>query len=324
VTQTEALWRRLRAGGYAAVRDVRPASAAAAAYLAFVALGHDDVPRAAELMRLAAQRAPDNELFAASAACLAGSPQDEGGRSVYAAADGFRAFIRSGGNVLLYAAVSAALRGVYDGYDRVSLLDLGVGDGRALVPALGPSVTDITLVEPSADLLTAARSRLDEARVPYRAHETTAQAFVGRAAGQWDVAQATFSLQSLPPAERMGVLGWLAGHAGRLLVVEFDVPAFTDRFHPAFVRSVLDRFRRGLLEYGEDRRLVGEGFLLPVMFGFFRTGAERTNYEAPLETWGAQVRSAGFTHVEMRTLCDYWWGPAFLIDARGSGPPHEA
>src|SRR5262245_34615049 len=56
--------------------------------------------------------------------------------TVYDHPEAFQAFINGGGNVGLYEAVSAALARLYDRTRPRSLLDVGCGDGRALLPAL--------------------------------------------------------------------------------------------------------------------------------------------------------------------------------------------
>jgi hypothetical protein len=144
------------------------------------------------------------------------------------------------------------------------------------------------------------------------------QEYVARApAPGCDIAQATFSLQSLPPAERARVWPWLARHARRLLLVEFDVPE-----HAAFsarrVAHVLDRYRRGLAEHAAEP-LVVQGFLMPVMLGYFDPTAARTNHEQALESWVAELRAGGFSSVRTQVLDEYWWAPAVLFDAVGTG-----
>lgn len=311
----ESLWTRLQQHGYAALRDCLPATAEEAFYLAVVAFGHQDLERAAAHVRRAAQFEPDEPLFWAAQSYLERIAR-EGKMSVYTAPEAFAAFTRGGGNVPLYEAVSRALRQILSSSLQIRLLDIGVGDGRALLPALTDQVADLALVEPSPALLAQAAAALDEVGVVYRAYAETLQSFIGHAQDAWDVVQATFSLQSIPHAERPSLLAWLRRHAARLLVVEFDVPQFDSPYDPAHVRSVLRRFRCGLLEYEADRDLVAQGFLMPVLFGFFDPTSARTNYEQPLAAWVTQIREAGFGHVESRPLYGYWWAPAFMIDAR--------
>jgi hypothetical protein len=128
------------------------------------------------------------------------------------------------------------------------------------------------------------------------------------------VAQATFSLQSLPPAERAPVWRWLRQHAERLLVVEFDVPDASGPFSASWVRHVLERYRAGLAEHAAEPQVV-QGFLLPVLFGYFDPTGMRTNFEQSRSGWVAELEAAGFD-VSSQLLDEYWWAPAYLFDAR--------
>jgi hypothetical protein len=82
------------------------------------------------------------------------------------------------------------------------------------------------------------------------------------------------------------------------------------------VRYVVDRYETGLSEYAGDGGLVAQGFLMPVMFGYFDRTSARTTYEQPIEAWEKELRDAGFETVEKRLLDDYWWASACLLDAR--------
>jgi len=306
-------WDLFQLDGYAALREQEPATAFEACYLSVVAFGHDDFEGAALHMRHAAQFEPDNPVFSAALPYLQRVIQ-EGKRHVYTSPEAFATFIRGGGNIPLYESVSAALRRIYQGYDRMRLLDLG--DGRALIPALAGGTTELTLVEPSSALLANTRALLDQHDVIYQAYAEPLQVFIEHARGPWHVTQATFSLQSIPTHERDSLLRWLRDHSERLLVVEFDVPLFDQIYAPEHVRSVVQRFMAGLAEYDEDRDLVAQGFMMPVFFGFFDQTAERTNYEQPLSAWTAQLQAAGFPQIASRVLYPYWWARAFLLDAR--------
>jgi hypothetical protein len=134
---------------------------------------------------------------------------------------------------------------------------------------------------------------------------------------RWDVVEATYSLQSIPPAQRPGVFQWLKRHGRRLLIAEFDVPDFFEEmFAPARVRHIVSRYQLGLAEYTQDGGKVAQGFLMPVMFGYFDPTAARTNYEQPIQTWANGLIAAGFTDVQARPLYPYWWADAYLIDAK--------
>ncbi len=206
---------------------------------------------------------------------------------MYVDGKAFAAFIRGGGNVGLYAAASNALRAVYGSYPALRLLDIGVGDGLALLPALADNLAHLDLIEPSAAMLERTTSALDARGIPYHAANTTLQDFMQTPTDQqWDIIQATWSLQSIPPAERPAALGWMAAHADRVLIAEFDVPNFPEMFAPERVHYVLGRYERGLAEYDGDGGQVAQGFLMPVMFGYFDRGAARTNWEGPISRVG--------------------------------------
>ena len=245
-----------------------------------------------------------------------------GKAGVYVDGEAFAAFIRGGGNVGLYAAASAALRAVYGEYNTLRLFDIGVGDGMALLPALSANVTRLDLLEPSAAMLNKTTAALDARGIPYHAANTTLQDFI--AAGtdqQWDVIQATWSLQSLPPADRPAALRWMRDHTARLLIAEFDVPDFPELFAPERVLYVVNRYQRGLAEYAGDGGQVAQGFLMPVMFGYFDRSAARTNWEGPIAGWVESLRAAGFQTVQTRQLYAYFWADAYLIERGCRGGP---
>ncbi len=317
----EALWRAYRAGGYAAVRETTLSPTAknplALFYLALLAFGANDLARAAQWAQAAATAAPNRRVFAQAARYLQ-RVQQHGKARVYVEGDAFSAFIRGGGNVALYQATSAALRERYADYVALRLLDIGVGDGLALLPALKENIVALTLVEPSEAMLSRTTRALSERGVSFEAHHTTIQAFMASAAGRqgrWDIVQATWSLQSVPPKERPSILAWARAHSQRALVVEFDVPSFSATFSPQRVRYVVERYERGLAEYAHDGGLVAQGFLMPVMFGYFDRSAERTNWEGPIAEWADALRAAGFSQVRAHKLYPYFWADAYLLDA---------
>jgi ubiquinone/menaquinone biosynthesis C-methylase UbiE len=302
-------------GGYDAVRTSSAADARAWFYLAVLAFGHDDFARAAECTRRAAAEEPASALYREASAYLDRVARD-GKQAVYVTGEAFGAFIRGGGNLPLYRETSAALRRVYDEYGDLRLLDIGVGDGLALLAALNERVHSITLVEPSAAMLSATARALAERGVAADAVNGTLQEFVREERGRWDVAEATFSLQSIAPDERPALLRWLRAHAGRVLIAEFDPPAYTTMYAPQWVSHVMQRYEIGLAEYADDGGLVAQGFLMPVFFGYFDRSAARTNYENPIDDWVQALRDAGFVDVEKRRIFDYWWATAWLVDGR--------
>ncbi|WP_439385133.1 class I SAM-dependent methyltransferase [Amycolatopsis lexingtonensis] len=272
---------------------------------------------------LAAHRAGDRDQAAdlAAQAGRAGSTlADElrvylggdGSAPVYDQPGAFTAFIRGGGNVGLYRALSAALAERYDAEKPESLLDLGCGDGLAVVPALEQAThtpARIDLVEPSAALLEGVHERVPSAQC----WQSTAQDFLARDDLGWDFVQSTFALQSIEPEQRAEVLRALQLRSGKLVIAEFDVPEFEEG-SPEHLRSLVERYERGVAEYGDDASLVAQGFLLPVLLGIV-SGQERTNWEHPAEGWAEQLKTAGFTEVDVVPLADYWWSPAVLITA---------
>jgi ubiquinone/menaquinone biosynthesis C-methylase UbiE len=269
---------------------------------------------------LAAYRSGDRDQ-AAELARRSGSPlagelrihlAGEGSAAVYDQPEAFTAFIRGGGNVELYRALSAALAARYDDAKPESLLDLGCGDGLAVVPALEQAThvpSRIDLVEPSAALLGGVRERVRSAQC----WQATAQEFLARDDLGWDFTQSTFALQSIEPEQRADVLRALQLRTGTLVLAEFDIPEYVEG-SPEHLRSLVERYERGVAEYGEDASLVAQGFLLPVLLGIV-DGHERTNWEHPAAGWAEQLETAGFTEVGVEPLADYWWSPAVLITA---------
>ncbi len=319
----ESLWRRYLAGGYEAVHDTTLNATSENAlthfYLALLAFNADDVAHALRQARIAAETKPESHVYAHAVRYLQ-RVQAQGKARVYVESNAFSAFIRGGSNVALYQAASAALQKRYAAYKTLRLLDIGVGDGLALLPALQDNVAHLTLVEPSAPMLRQTVQALKAHAIPFDAHAMTIQAFMASSAAQqthWDIVQATWSLQSIPPDERPSVLAWIHAHGQRALIVEFDVPAFADMFAPARVRYVVERYERGLAEYEHDGGLVAQGFLMPVMFGYFDRTTERTNWEGPIANWADALRAAGFSDVRLHKLYAYFWADAYLLDARG-------
>ncbi|WP_054536985.1 class I SAM-dependent methyltransferase [Herpetosiphon geysericola] len=258
-------------------------------YGALLAFGHQDLARAAELARQAAAGDPDDRVFTEAAAYL-GRVAHQGKHHVYVSGDAFAAFIGGGGNVPLYAATSAALRAAYAEHERLDVLDIGVGNGHALLPALTPTIDRLGVVEPSAALLADLRERLEAIGRPIDAFAGTAQEFAHHDNGGWTIIQATYSLHSIPPEERPGLLRRLRDLGQRLLIVEFDVPEFATMYDPARVRDIVGRYQRGLAEYTDDGGLVAQGFLMPVLLGYFDQTAARTTYEVSAYDFGTGIR----------------------------------
>lgn len=317
MTTLDDLWPQAQAHGYAGVCDADPPGALEHLYLALLAFGEDKFAEAAQHARAAARCQPDSRVFVQAVVYLE-RLLERGKAGVYLDGEAFAAFIRGGGNVPLYAALSEALRAQYAAHESLALLDVGVGDGLALLPALTDAIARLDLLEPSAAMLARTSSALAARGVAHTAHNMTLQAFMQSDSGQrgqWDIIQATWSLQSIPPDERAACFAWLRAHGDRALIAEFDVPQFAALFAPDRVRYVVDCYERGLAEYDGDGEQVAQGFLMPVMFGYFDRSAARTNWEGPIQAWADGLRAAGFERVTLHRLYAYFWADAYLIAA---------
>ncbi len=242
--------------------------------------------------------------------------------NVYDQPAAFEAFIAGGGNVDLYRRTSTTLSSAYPGVG--ALLDIGCGNGLALMPALQQSATvpsRLDLVEPGKELLEHCVATLQQTGLPVgiTGWQMGLTEFLTAApAGQrWDLAQSTFALQSIEPAERSAALRILAPRVTRLIVVDFDVldEKTGSKKH---LESLAARYERGLGEYDDSRDLVAQGFLMPVLLGQLSPDTERTNWEHPADEWRSQVEAAGFTDVRTQPLADYWSAPAFVLTATGA------
>jgi hypothetical protein len=316
-TPLAALERLCLAGEY--TRALDPAGFAElgpreAFYLALVAFGQQDPRTALALAERASQLAPGDPVFAAGALYL-GNVLERGKPSVYVEPEAFSAFIRSGSNTRLYAATSQALAAAFTRQGSPTLLDIGCGDGLALLPALSEHVAHVIALEPSRQMLEQAAAGLAKRQLRFEAVALTIQAYMAQTVSlDCDIALATFSLQNLPRDERLRVWPWLRAHARHLLLVEFDVPHRAAAYAAPWVEHVLQRYRLGLAEHAGDPRVV-QGFLMPVLFGYFDPTAARTNYEQPRADWHAELAAGGFSSVRAERVDDYWWAPAYLFDA---------
>jgi SAM-dependent methyltransferase len=253
---------------------------------------------------------------------------DTGGGRVYDQPAAFQAFISGGGNVGLYDATAKALTAVYDAFDEPSVLDIGCGDGAALVPALAQAKARparLDLVELSAPLLDAAVQALSALGQPSTPHAVTAQEFTAalHPEQRWDVAESTFALHTLPYDERTAVLSRLHAHVDKLVVIEFDVPDHDPRSYERLA-FLADSYEQGLAEYTEDRDLIASGFLMPVLVGQLAPGAARVTYEQPSAAWEEQLRNCGYSDVERHDLFPYWSSPAFVVTGVGGAVPRTA
>jgi hypothetical protein len=278
------------------------------------------IPSLAHALRLLAEhgdatpwlaRARDEGSLMAAALAHA-TASDE--RGAYDMPRAFEVFIRAGGNRPLYGAVSGALARLYEQLGVRCLLDIGVGDGMALLPALGqarhvPATVDV--VEPSGGLLDALRPRLPAGK----AWQLTLQAFLTQLGPErrWDLAQSTFALQSISPGDRLAALKRLRRHVTRLAIIEFDVPVF-DNAGQRFA-SLAERYERAAREYGDDAPLVAGGFLAPMLLGQLRATTP-SNWEQPILAWQEELLRAGYRVASTTHVHDYSWAPAWLIVAK--------
>jgi GNAT superfamily N-acetyltransferase len=316
-TELTGIWSLYREGGFEAAARAALPSHEGLLYLALLAFSDERYAEATAFAERAARASPEDPLSRAAAAYLARVAR-EGKRNVYVSPEGFSAFIRGGGNVPLYRETSAALVRHYPGKP-FELLDIGPGDGLALLPALTPSVRRVTLVEPAAPLLERTSQALAARGIRFEPFSGRLQEFAaepGMQERRWEVAQATFSLHSVPPSERAGLLSWLRSHCDVLLLAEFDAPRMDEPLKPELVRHVLARYRVGLAEYaGADFETVSQGFLMPVLSGYVDRSATRTTFEHPIADWELLLREAGFAQVSRVALYPYWWAPACMLVA---------
>lgn len=317
MAELEHIWHCYRAGGADALRDMTSLSARAHLYAVLLAYADGAHEIACFHAARAAAGEPDNPLCQELRRYL----ERAEGALLYADGEAFAAFIRGGGNRALYERVSQALRHVYGQRDQLRLLDIGVGDGLALLSAiderLGRADLHVDLIEPSAPMLARTSAALSRRGISNSAYNTTLETFMQSARGHWQIAQATFSMQCIARERRAACLAWLRQRCDELHIIEFDVAVFPEPRGPARAAFLLDRYPRGIAEYSGDRALVAQGFLVPILLSLF-AGGENQNFEQPIAAWAALCRDAGFPDVHTRRLHDYWWSDAYLVSARQS------
>lgn len=268
------------------------------------------------------------ELYAQAARWLEKVAQG-GPSKAYLDGDAFAAFIRGGGNLAMYRALDSLMAAAWDEHRPATILDIGPGDGRVIAGALDCTqlrpLPAFELVEPACNLLPQALERLSRRSPAPRvsSFNGSIQAYVDQAApaAAWDVCQATWSLQNLSATERGPLFYWLSQRCKILLLAEFDVQ--TEDFpllSAERVRIIHDKYLAGLAEYTghmqpDVEEQIKQGFLMPIMFGYFRSGGDRSTCEQTILEWSKEIVSAGFRRVRSRCIYRYWWADAYLLTA---------
>jgi hypothetical protein len=234
--------------------------------------------------------------------------------NAYDAPRAFEVFIRGGGNMALYRAVSTLLAATYDRYRPVDMIDIGAGDGMALLPAIATAAyppRHVDVVEPNPRMF----ARLGEAFPLHAGYNQSFEEFAGnlKPGRRWQLAQSTFALQSVPPHARVTALRKLAAHVDRLVIVEFDVPDLAAG-SPELYESLATRYELAATEQGDNADLVATGFLAPMLLGQLRA-ATPSNWEQPVDAWVQELLASGFRAVEVQHVHDYSWSPAMCITA---------
>jgi len=305
--------------GYSSAKEISVSKPKEYFYLALMAYSENNFVDALKFAQCAIDNNTENIVFIQGYQYLKAliSSKKNG---AYIDDKGFEAFINNGSNILLYNETVSALREVYLQYRQMfSLFDVGAGDGRALLPALTRNIKHLGFLEPAKGMYDRLYSKLESINsFHFESHCDTFQNFIKKnkaSNSNWDVVQATYSFQSLSLSERLDSFKWLNKHSGRVIITEFDVPKFESMFHPDRYKYIIKRYRKGLREYSVYRNIVAQGFLMPVMFGYFDKSLNRVNYEQPISDWVGDLNQSGFKKVKTKLLYNYWWASAYMIDA---------
>lgn len=293
-------------------------------YVGLVALAKGDRDTGLAQIRAAARQEPDRLVFGECAYYLAQlvDAKVADTTDVYFSPQAFSAFGRGGGNVELYQRTHQALRERYQSWQPASLLDVGTGEGLGVLPALTEHVGRIDVLEPSSPRLAVVRRVLAERGLTYRAINQTIAEFIAAAEqkpdslDRWDLVQETFAMLSIPAPERIFALRWLRERTRRLVLVEFDIPLAEHALHPKWFDYVVSRYEVGMGEYPGAYNLVRQGFLVPVLLGTLRPGADKVHYEQTIHDWVHDLSVAGFSvPTDPEWVTGFWWGNAYLIEA---------
>jgi hypothetical protein len=182
------------------------------------------------------------------------------------------------------------------------------------------------LVEPAVNLLPKAVEQIGQhaPQVEARGFNGTIQSFMAKVptTARWDLCQATWSMQNLSPTERTPLFRWLRERCATLLMAEFDVQTeMYPLLSPQRIRLIHDKYVAGIAEYTgkmdpalEER--VKQGFLMPILFGYFRSGAGRSTCEQTIGQWMDDIEASGFRDVQRKLIYPYWWADAYLLIAQ--------
>jgi SAM-dependent methyltransferase len=281
---------------------------------ALMAVGRSDWSGGLAAAQVEAQADPVALLPAALVRFLS----NEGARDVYADPVGFERFIGGGRNPELYRRTEVLLKELHAKASPTSVLDVGCGDGRVTAAVLGAGTQRIDLLEPSPALLQTAIAAVSvpPARRSVVPHNMTAAEFFDSSTVEagWDLIQSTFAMHTMAPEGRMTVCRQIAMHTDYFVMVDFDVADFADGSlsHAEYAAT---RYEVGLAEYAGDE-VVAQGFLMPVLIGQFDPARQRHTFEQSVRRWTADLSSAGFVSIVATPVLDYWWAPAFCIEAR--------
>jgi hypothetical protein len=278
------------------------------------ALAAGDWTSAAAVARSAAAANPDSLL----AGGLADFLHVQRTPGVYDDPTAFEAFIDNGANPELYRRTIDAVRAIHAADRPSATIDIGCGDGRVVAAVLDAATERVDLVEPSEALLGQAAAAVVRDGLDVVAHAMGATELPAHvpAEQRWGIAESTFAFHTTRPDERPAFLSWLCERVDRLLIVEFDVPAFADR-SPEHLVYLAERYEAGVREYADHPDVVA-GFLMPVLVGQLDPSRPRYTFEQPIAGWVDVLSAAGFG-VTTTPIFDYWWAPAVLLDARPIG-----
>jgi hypothetical protein len=258
-------------------------------------------------------------------------------------ADGFQYFIEGGGNIPLYLSVSSSLAEFYTSYlqnksnsneensnEEFRILDIGVGNGRALCASLiqlNHKAIHVDLIEPSSSLLSLCQKNLlaIPSLTSITAHNCTANHFLTQkeSENKWDIIQSSFCLQTLTPTDRKCLFQSFLHKTKAFLIIEFDIAEIamasqhpSTQLHLHRYHHILTKYLNGFAEYTESPHLttIAEGFLIPAFLSAFNANQKRTNFEQNSHKWCEELREVGYD-VRVIALYEYWWAPAFLLIA---------